>query len=162
MKIYAEILSGHNLKRGQWNELNFGVSKFLYWVHICAKFHENWKGSGFFLLIWYGMTQTLCGTVLMTSKRRNQLIHQLVKIKTRKNFSHTTVLNISRQRMIHKKRNMSYFSTLARVAREYLAIPAMSTPSERMFSAPRYIRLQQRSCSSGESLYQLVFLNKNF
>ena len=59
------------------------------------------------------------------------------------------------------KRNISRFPTLARIAREYLAIPAMSTPSERMFSAAGYISSQRRSRLSGENLNQLVFLNKN-
>ena len=54
MEIYTEILSGHNLKGGQWNELNFVVRKFLYKVNICAKFHKNWKESGYFFgdLVW--------------------------------------------------------------------------------------------------------------
>ena len=32
------------------------MRKFPCRVHVCAKFHENPRGSGFFLLIWYGMT----------------------------------------------------------------------------------------------------------
>ena len=56
---------------------------------------------------------------------------------------------------------MNRFPTLARIAREYLAIPAMSTPSERMFSAAGYLSSQRRSRLSGENLNQLVFLNKN-
>ena len=59
------------------------------------------------------------------------------------------------------KGNKSRFPTLARIAREYLAIPAMSTPSERLFSAAGYISSQRRSRLSGENLNQLVFLNKN-
>ena len=59
------------------------------------------------------------------------------------------------------KKNMSHFPTLARIAREYLAIPAMSTPSKRMFSASGYLSSQRRSRLSGENLNQLVFLNKN-
>ena len=47
-------MSGHNLKGDQRNEINFGVRKFLDRVHVCAKFHENRKGSGFFFvdLLW--------------------------------------------------------------------------------------------------------------
>ena len=37
------------------------------------------------------------------------------------------------------KGNRGQFPTLAKLAREYLAIPAMSTPSELIFSAARYI-----------------------
>ncbi|XP_065895773.1 zinc finger BED domain-containing protein 4-like [Dysidea avara] len=59
------------------------------------------------------------------------------------------------------KGNKSRFPTLARIAREYLAILAMSTPSERLFSAAGYISSQRRSRLSGENLNQLVFLNKN-
>ena len=59
------------------------------------------------------------------------------------------------------KKSMSRFPTLERIAREYLAIPAMSTLSEKMFSAARYLSSQRRSRLSGENLNQLVFLNKN-
>ena len=54
MKFSTETLSGHNLKGDQCNEPNFGVRKFLDRVHVCAKFHENRKGSGFFFvdLVW--------------------------------------------------------------------------------------------------------------
>ncbi|XP_065895778.1 zinc finger BED domain-containing protein 4-like [Dysidea avara] len=59
------------------------------------------------------------------------------------------------------KGNKSHFPTLARIAREYLAIPAMSTPSAKLLSAAGYISSQRRSRLSGENLNQLVFLNKN-
>ena len=59
------------------------------------------------------------------------------------------------------RKNKSRFPTLTKIAREYLAIPAMSTPSERIFSAAGYISCQRRSRLSGENLNQLVFLNKN-
>jgi len=47
------------------------------------------------------------------------------------------------------KRNMSCFPTVARIAREYLAIPTMSTSSERMNSAAGYIssRVEKTSTS---------------
>ena len=54
MKFLMESSTGHNLKGDQWNQPNFGVGKFLYRAHVCAKFHENRKGSGFFFvdLVW--------------------------------------------------------------------------------------------------------------
>ena len=44
--------------------------------------------------------KTLCGTVLMNSKRRNLLIYQLIKTKMRKNCPHTAALSTSRERRI--------------------------------------------------------------
>jgi len=57
MAILAKSSSGHNLKGDHWNVPNFAVRKFLNGVHVCTKFHENWKELGFFLLIWHGMIQ---------------------------------------------------------------------------------------------------------
>ena len=59
------------------------------------------------------------------------------------------------------KMNKGQFPILSKLARDYLAIPAMSTPSERLFSAAGYISNQRRSCLNGEHIHQLVFLNKN-
>ena len=59
------------------------------------------------------------------------------------------------------KMNKGQFPILSDVAREYLAIPAMSTPSERLFSAAGYISCRRRSSLNGEHIHQLVFLNKN-
>ena len=53
------------------------------------------------------------------------------------------------------------FPTLAKLARCYLAIPAMSTPSERIFSAAGCITNERRSRLTGEHVEQLVSLNKN-
>ena len=50
MTILTKSLSGHNLKGDYWNALNFVVRKFLNGVHVCTKFHENWKGWGFFFV----------------------------------------------------------------------------------------------------------------
>jgi len=52
MTILAKSLSGHNLKGDHWNVPNFVVRKFLNGVHVYTKFHENWKGWGFFC--WFG------------------------------------------------------------------------------------------------------------
>ena len=59
------------------------------------------------------------------------------------------------------KLNKDQFPILSQLAREYLAIPAMSTPSKRLFSTSGYISNQRRSCLNGEHIHQLVFLNKN-
>ena len=59
------------------------------------------------------------------------------------------------------KMNKGQFPILSKLARDYLAIPAMSTPSELLISAAGYISIQRRSCLNGEHIHQLVFLNKN-
>ena len=80
-----------------------------------------------------------------------------------KNCHHTAMLNTFRKEnpLEWWKGNKNRYPTLAQIAREYLVIPAMSTPSERIFSAVGYISSKQRSCLSGENINQLVFLNKN-
>ena len=60
-----------------------------------------------------------------------------------------------------KEDSLEKHEPFPRIAREYLTIPTMSTPSERMLSAAGYLSSQRRSCLSGENLNQLVFLNKN-
>ena len=47
-------------------------------------------------------------------------------------------------------RHKAQFLTLAKLARCYLAIPAMSTPSERIFSAAGYIANERRSRLTGD------------
>ena len=59
------------------------------------------------------------------------------------------------------KGNKNCYPILAQIAREYLGIPAMSTPSERIFSAAGYISSKRRSRLCGENINQLVFLNNN-
>ena len=59
------------------------------------------------------------------------------------------------------KDNRNQFPILAKLAREYLAIPAMSTPSERIFSSAGYVSSQRKSRLIGEHVNQLVFLNKH-
>ena len=59
------------------------------------------------------------------------------------------------------KLNKGQFPILSQLARDYLAIPTMSTPSECLFCAVGYISNQRRSCLNGEHIHQLVCLNKN-
>ena len=100
----------------------------------------------------------------MNSKRRNLLIYPTNQDEDEKELSlYYSAEYIDRKEdpLAWWKGNKSRFPTLARITREYLAIPAMSTPSERLFSAAGYISSQKRSRLSGENLNQLVFLNKN-
>ena len=81
-----------------------------------------------------------------------------------KSCHHTAVLNTLIERRIFwhggkYTRIATYLST--DIAREYLAIPAMSTPSERIFSAVGYISSKQISHLCRENINQLVLLNKN-
>ena len=59
-----------------------------------------------------------------------------------------------------KFREPSY-PTLAKLARKYLAIPASSTPSERVFSSAGLIVSKRRSRISSDKVDMLIFLNKN-
>ena len=56
------------------------------------------------------------------------------------------------------KINKSQFPILSKLARDYLAIPAMSTSSERLFSAAAGYISNQRSCLNGEHIHQLVYM----
>jgi hAT family C-terminal dimerisation region len=57
--------------------------------------------------------------------------------------------------------NDTRFRSLATLARKYLAIPATSAPSERVFSLAGNICNRRRACLSPAHLDALVFLNAN-
>jgi hypothetical protein len=57
--------------------------------------------------------------------------------------------------------NDTRFRSLATLARKYLAIPATSAPSERVFSLAGNICSRRRACLSPAHLDALVFLNAN-
>lgn len=59
------------------------------------------------------------------------------------------------------KRNELRFKSLSTAARKYLAIPATSAPSERVFSVAGNICNRRRASLSPENLDALVFLNAN-
>lgn len=59
------------------------------------------------------------------------------------------------------KANEQRFHRLAKVAQEILAIPATSTPSERIFSVAGLTVTKLRSCLKPSNVDALVFLNKN-
>lgn len=60
------------------------------------------------------------------------------------------------------RKNESRFPHVAKLARTYLAIPATSTPSERVFSAAGNIVTKKRAALSAENVDALIFLNKNW
>jgi len=53
------------------------------------------------------------------------------------------------------------FPDVARVARQWLSVPATSTPSERVFSICGLVDTVKRSNLLGESIQKQVFLHKN-
>ena len=59
------------------------------------------------------------------------------------------------------RENEARFSGLKRLARKYLAIPATSAPSERVFSLAGNICSRRRASLSPDHLDALVFLNAN-
>jgi len=56
---------------------------------------------------------------------------------------------------------MARFPLLSAAARHYLAAPAMSVPSERLFSSAGDIADNKRTCLLAENLERLVFLKAN-
>src|SRR3989337_2503174 len=60
------------------------------------------------------------------------------------------------------KTNRTRFPILSKVARKYLAIPATSTPSERLFSEAGNIMTIKRTQLSSTTLENLVFCKKNW
>jgi len=59
------------------------------------------------------------------------------------------------------KENETKFPTLAVVAKSYLAAPAISTPSERLFSAAGTIVSKKRASLTKEHVDMLTFLHSN-
>ena len=57
--------------------------------------------------------------------------------------------------------NEGKYPRLSRLARRYLAVPASSVPSERIFSLAGQIVNKKRSCLSTSLVDQLIFLKKN-
>jgi hypothetical protein len=63
--------------------------------------------------------------------------------------------------LIWWRENEARFDGLKRLARKYLAIPATSAPSERVFSLAGNICSRRRASLSPDHLDALVFLNAN-
>lgn len=59
------------------------------------------------------------------------------------------------------KVNENRYAALAPVARQFLAVPATSTPSERIFSSSGLVVEKLRAALSAENVDALVFLHKN-
>ena len=54
-----------------------------------------------------------------------------------------------------------HYPRLARLAREFLCIPATSVPSERVFSVAGHVVNEKRACLLPENANMLVFLGAN-
>ena len=59
------------------------------------------------------------------------------------------------------RENESRFPNIAKLARKYLAIPASSAPSERVFSYAKLIQNRQRWSLTPMHLEQAIFLKQN-
>ncbi|EFN84807.1 Zinc finger BED domain-containing protein 1, partial [Harpegnathos saltator] len=59
------------------------------------------------------------------------------------------------------KAHENLYPTIAALAKIYLAIPASSASSERVFSTAGNIVTAKRNCLSTENVNLLIFLNKN-
>ena len=59
------------------------------------------------------------------------------------------------------EKNEARYPTLSKMARKYLALPATSTPSERVFSIAGSIVIKKRACLLPENVNMLVFLYEN-
>ncbi len=59
------------------------------------------------------------------------------------------------------KENENRYPLIAKLARQYLYIPASSASSERTFSTAGQIVTKKRNCLSAENVNLLVFLSRN-
>lgn len=59
------------------------------------------------------------------------------------------------------RNNQRRFPSVAKLAKRYLAIPATSTPSERVFSSAGNIITAKRNCLKGKTVNMLIFLHNN-
>ena len=59
------------------------------------------------------------------------------------------------------RKNQSQFPKLAKLARQYLAVPATSTPSERVFSKAGTVVNVKRASLTPRHVQEIVFLNHN-
>ena len=59
------------------------------------------------------------------------------------------------------KRNEDWYPALAKMARNYLAVPATSTPSERTFSVAGCVVNKKWACLLPENVNMLIFLYEN-
>ena len=60
------------------------------------------------------------------------------------------------------KQRLNVYPRLARLARRYLACPASSVPSERLFSSAGNLLTKKRSCLKPDNVDKLLFLHKNW
>ena len=60
------------------------------------------------------------------------------------------------------KQNCGIFPNVAKIAKQYLCVPASSVPSERVFSLCGCIVNKKRASLAPENVDMLVFLNKNY
>ncbi|XP_034560369.1 zinc finger BED domain-containing protein 1-like [Notolabrus celidotus] len=77
------------------------------------------------------------------------------------NFLREIIPSLDTQPTDWWKVNAGRFPRLAKLARQYLCIPATSVPSERVFSSAGLIVSRLRSRLTPEHVDKLIFLNKN-
>lgn len=89
-------------------------------------------------------------------KRLVQL--EFIRWKQLAELERSDILN---QSLAWWKAHQNDYPNIAHLAKKYLAIPATSAPSERVFSTASHIARRRRATMDATTLEKLVFLSKN-
>ena len=101
----------------------------------------------------------LFGTLFKT-QLGDKLTLQLVKEEVT-SYKAVNCIPLDSDPLLWWKTNEPFFPFTSKLARHYLAIPATSVPSERVFSTAGDIVTASRSALSADNVDKLIFLAKN-
>lgn len=93
-------------------------------------------------------------------KKANLTTEQLLEKEVRDYFNEPD-MNIRGDPLEWWREKRHQYPHLAKLARKYLAVPATSAPSERVWSIAGNIKDKKRSCLKEKLLNELLFLHNN-